>query len=52
LEAIGGVGKYQVIWYIIVVIGMLAGAFILYSLYYFSMIPDYNCLLGDDLINW
>ena len=46
LVAIGGVGMYQIKWFIIVVAGMLAGAPINYSLYYFTIQPIYLCLEG------
>lgn len=40
---IGGVGKYQISWFIVVVAGMLSGAFINYSLNYFTLQPIYQC---------
>lgn len=43
LIAIGGVGRYQLTWFGIVVAGMLSGAFINYSLYYFTLSPIYLC---------
>ena len=49
LDEIGGFGKYQLIWFIIVVTGMLSGAFILYSLYYFELVPVYQCNIWDGL---
>lgn len=43
LENIGGLGRFQVIHFGIVVSGMLAGSLILYSIYYFVLDPVYLC---------
>jgi hypothetical protein len=45
---IGGVGRYQVQWSIILVLGMVSGAFVNYSLYYFTLNPVYECLLPGE----
>jgi len=43
LERIGGTGTYQLLWFVVITMGMLAGAFILYSLNYFELAPDTFC---------
>tara|TARA_B110000285_G_C14976067_1_gene539028 strand:+ start:266 stop:421 length:156 start_codon:yes stop_codon:yes gene_type:complete len=43
MSKLGGTGKYQITWLIIVATGMLSGGFINYSLYYFTLEPIYLC---------
>jgi len=47
LEQMGGCGKYQIRWFIIVVMGMVSGAFILYSIYYLELPQVYSCTIFD-----
>ena len=50
IEEIGGFSKYQFMHMSIVVMGMIAGAFILYSLYYFEIDPEYQCQFKNSTI--
>jgi len=53
LEEIGAVGPYQVFYFLVILSGMIAGAFILYSLYYFDLQPDYLCIFkGQEAQGW
>lgn len=44
LEHVGEYGRYQMEWFAIIVAGMLSGAFVNYSLYYFTLSPVYDCI--------
>jgi hypothetical protein len=43
LDNIGGSGRYQISWFIIITVGMLSGCFINFSIYYFTLDPIYLC---------
>ena len=43
LDELGGVGFYNIAHFVNVLTGMVSGAFILYSLYYFEIAPPYLC---------
>ena len=49
LENIGGSGRYQISWFIIITAGMLSGCFINFSIYYFTLDPIY--LYQDKITN-
>jgi hypothetical protein len=44
LQSIGY--KFQVFMFLTILSGMLSGVFILYSLYYFQLQPEYLCKIG------
>jgi len=48
IERSGGCSKYQSIAFTYIVFGMVAGAFVLYSISYFELTPDYNCYTDID----
>lgn len=43
IEISGGCAKYQSMAFTFIVLGMAAGAFVLYSISYFELTPEYNC---------
>jgi len=46
----GGCGKYQVMWMSIVLSGMLAGGFLLYSIYLLKHPPNFTCTYADGVV--
>ena len=49
IQVAGGVSKFQYIAFTLIVMGMVAGAFILYSIVYFTHVPPMQCLDSDTL---
>ena len=43
-----GLGKYQILHFFTVVLGMLSGVFILYSMVYLELNPKYKCKYHTD----
>lgn len=44
LDEIGGFGVYQLVYFNVIVMGMVSGAFVLYSMNYFELEPALECL--------
>ena len=52
IERAGGVAKFQFKAFTMIVLGMICGAFILYSIVYFAHIPKMLCRTVKNPVNW
>lgn len=50
LVDLGGVGKFQVLAYTIIELGLLSGGYWLFPMGYYIQKPDYSCSFADSVL--